>query len=116
MGSSTAMRWTTSSAVNVSAFSPPPRHLCLHRSQAGNLIRVIPEIDTWRAANLMLTRHGKKVLDESTTRAEATAPLAMKVLQRDGDATLHCGYRVTHLRAESDRSRGGAGTARSWPL
>jgi hypothetical protein len=28
---------------------------------------VIPEIDTWRAANLMLTRHGKKVLDESTT-------------------------------------------------
>jgi len=27
----------------------------------------------WRAANLMLTHHGEKALDESTTRAHATA-------------------------------------------
>jgi hypothetical protein len=31
---------------------------------------VIPEIDIWRAANLMLKRYGDKALEESSTRAD----------------------------------------------
>ena len=31
--------------------------------------RVIPEIDIWRAANLMLKRYGEKALEESAARA-----------------------------------------------
>jgi hypothetical protein len=31
---------------------------------------VIPEIDTWRAANLMLKRYGEKALEESEARAD----------------------------------------------
>jgi hypothetical protein len=34
---------------------------------------VIPEIDIWRAANLMLKRYGDKALDESTARADELA-------------------------------------------
>ena len=34
---------------------------------------MIPEIDTWRAANLMLKRYGEKALDESATRADELA-------------------------------------------
>jgi len=35
--------------------------------------RVIPEIDIWRAANLMLKRYGEKALKESATRADELA-------------------------------------------
>jgi hypothetical protein len=31
---------------------------------------VIPEIDIWRAASLMLKRYGEKALEESTARAD----------------------------------------------
>jgi hypothetical protein len=31
---------------------------------------MIPEVDIWRAATLMLRRYGDKALDESTTRAD----------------------------------------------
>ena len=31
---------------------------------------VIPEIDVWRAANLMLKRYGDKALEESSTRID----------------------------------------------
>jgi hypothetical protein len=31
---------------------------------------VIPEIDIWRAATLMLKRYGEKTLEESVTRAD----------------------------------------------
>jgi hypothetical protein len=31
---------------------------------------VIPEIDIWRAANLLLKRYGDKALEESAARAE----------------------------------------------
>jgi hypothetical protein len=31
---------------------------------------VIPEIDIWRAAQLMLKRHGDKALEESAARAD----------------------------------------------
>ena len=34
---------------------------------------MIPEIDIWRAANLMLKRYGDKALDESATRADELA-------------------------------------------
>ena len=32
--------------------------------------RVIPEIDIWRAASLMLKRYGEKALEESAARAD----------------------------------------------
>jgi len=35
--------------------------------------RVIPEIDIWRAANLMLKRYGEKALEESAARADELA-------------------------------------------
>jgi hypothetical protein len=34
---------------------------------------VIPEIDIWRAANLMLKGHGDKALEESAARADELA-------------------------------------------
>ncbi len=43
------------------------------RSQACSFPRVIPEIDIWRAANLMLKRYGEKALEESVTRADELA-------------------------------------------
>ena len=43
------------------------------RPQACNFLRVIPEIDIWRAANLMLKRYGNKALEESSTRADELA-------------------------------------------
>jgi hypothetical protein len=37
------------------------------------LVRVIPEINIWRAANLMLKRYGDKALEESAARADEFA-------------------------------------------
>jgi hypothetical protein len=34
---------------------------------------LIPEIDIWRAAHLMLKRYGEKALDESAARADEPA-------------------------------------------
>jgi hypothetical protein len=34
---------------------------------------VIPEIDIWRAANLMLKRYGDKALEQSVARADELA-------------------------------------------
>jgi hypothetical protein len=47
--------------------------LNVSRPQACNFPRVIPEIDIWRAANLMLKRYGEKALEESSTRADELA-------------------------------------------
>ena len=47
--------------------------LNVSRPQACNFTRVIPEIDIWRAANLMLKRYGVRALEESTTRADELA-------------------------------------------
>jgi hypothetical protein len=41
--------------------------------QACSVRRVIPEIDIWRAATLMLKRYGEKALEQSTTRADELA-------------------------------------------
>jgi hypothetical protein len=35
---------------------------------------MIPEIDIWRAASLMLKRYGEKALEESTARAVSFSP------------------------------------------
>ena len=47
--------------------------LNVSRPQACSFPRVIPEIDIWRAANLMLKRYGDKALEESATRADELA-------------------------------------------
>jgi hypothetical protein len=47
--------------------------LNVFRSQACRFIRVIPEIDIWRAATLMLKRYGDKALEQSATRADELA-------------------------------------------
>jgi hypothetical protein len=44
--------------------------LNVSRRQAYNFLRVIPEIDIWRAANLMVKRYGDKALEESSTRVD----------------------------------------------
>jgi hypothetical protein len=53
------------------------------RPQACNLRRVIPEIDIWRAATLMLKRYGDKALEQSVTRADELAAAG----DHDGAAT-----------------------------
>jgi hypothetical protein len=45
-----------------------PRHLSSCRPQGCSFCRMIPEIDIWRAANLMLKRYGEKALEESEAR------------------------------------------------
>ena len=53
----------------------PGSHLRLKewRSKACNLVRVTHEIDIWRAANLMLKRHGEKALEESAAPTDELA-------------------------------------------
>ena len=43
------------------------------RPQACSLRRVIPEIDIWRAATLMLKRYGDKAHEQSAARADELA-------------------------------------------
>ena len=76
------MRLIRSSAVNI-----PPILDTLTRGFAGHAIwvlnvcrlqvcdvhRVIPEIDIWRAATLMLKRYGDKALEQSRTRIDELA-------------------------------------------
>jgi hypothetical protein len=50
-----------------------------------HFIAVIPEIDIWRAAQLMLKRYGDQALEESSSRADELA-LAD---DHDGAATWH---------------------------
>jgi hypothetical protein len=67
---SAAIRLTTSSAVKIGGISLPWQTcagfssqapvLNLYRSRASSLPGVIPEIDIWRAAQLMLKRYGEK--------------------------------------------------------
>jgi hypothetical protein len=47
--------------------------LNVSRPQACTFRRVIPEIDIWRAANLMLKRYGEKALEESAGLADELA-------------------------------------------
>jgi hypothetical protein len=47
--------------------------LTLYRPSLDNLLSVIPEIDIWRVANLMLKRYGDEADIESALRAEEFA-------------------------------------------
>ena len=47
--------------------------LNVSRPQACSVHFVIPEIDIWRAATLMLKRYGAKAFEESSTRADELA-------------------------------------------
>ena len=50
-----------------------PAGLTIHRPLPDNLPGVIPEIDIWRVANLMLKRYGDEADIESAIRAEELA-------------------------------------------
>jgi hypothetical protein len=50
-----------------------PVGLTIHRLLPDNLPGVIPEIDIWRVANLMLKRYGDEADIESAIRAEELA-------------------------------------------
>src|SRR5260370_33588207 len=59
---------------------PPPysrgslcRELTVNRGSPGKPFGVIPEIDIWRVANLMLTRYGDAAKAESAKRANELA-------------------------------------------
>jgi hypothetical protein len=41
-----------------------------HTPVGDKLLPMIPEIDIWRAASLMLRRYGERALEESTARAD----------------------------------------------
>ena len=47
--------------------------LNVSRPQACDFPGVIPEIDIWRAATLMLKRYGEKAPEQSATRADELA-------------------------------------------
>jgi hypothetical protein len=47
--------------------------LNVSRRQACEFPSVIPEIDIWRAATLMLKRYGDKALEQSRTRTDELA-------------------------------------------
>jgi hypothetical protein len=47
--------------------------LNLSRPLVGSLSAVIPEIDIWRAATLMLKRYGERALEESAKRVDELA-------------------------------------------
>jgi len=47
--------------------------LNVSRPQACDFSTVIPEIDIWRAATLMLKRYGDKALEQSRTRIDELA-------------------------------------------
>jgi hypothetical protein len=50
--------------------------LSLSRSQSCSFPRAIPEIDIWRAANLMLKRHGEKA---PTSQGNRCVSLSLQV-------------------------------------
>ena len=75
--------------------------LSVSRSQACRFLRVIPEIDIWRAANLMLKRYGEKALEESAMRADELAAA------RDENGAGTCaGSRVPWFRSQTIRRPG----------
>jgi hypothetical protein len=82
---SAAIRLTTSSAVKIGGILLPSHlsdvptftgrlfrapALKLYRSWVRSLRGVIPEIDIWRAAALVLKRYGEQALEESAARAD----------------------------------------------
>jgi len=86
---SAAIRLTTSSGVNIdvitvisiyaiAACTLAPGHaagqvLSLYRQRPYSFSGMIPEIDIWRAAQLMLKRYGDNAFNESVARADELA-------------------------------------------
>ena len=54
-------------------YSGPLMHFLSGVDTSLQFTRVIPEIDIWPAANLMLKRYGEKAFEESSTRADVLA-------------------------------------------
>jgi hypothetical protein len=70
------------------------RRLNLYRLVLVQLCGVIPEIDIWRAANLMLKRYGEKALEESAERADEFAAAAGHHDGADTWRRIHGGRRA----------------------
>jgi hypothetical protein len=86
---SAAIRLTTSSGVNIGAIPPPLETppgpvLNVYRRRPCSFPGVIPEIDIWRAAQLMLKRYGDKALDETVARADQLAAPATRTARQPG--------------------------------
>jgi hypothetical protein len=106
------MRRTTSSAVNIGAIFAATLTrrfarnaivgLNLSRSRACNFLRVIPEIDVWRAASLMLKRYDERAPDESSARADELAA--------DGDHDGAAGLEANYYRRRPAGQQGPGGT------
>ena len=64
--------------------------------------RVIPEIDIWRAANLMLKRYGEKAFEEGSARADEPTRASMMSLRfrstDDSCGVPRCGWSSTSQR------------------
>jgi hypothetical protein len=71
----------------------PAPVLNLYRRRSCSFRGVIPEIDIWRAAQLMLKRYGDKALEESAARADELAAAG-----DDGGVTTW--RRITHAVAQ----------------
>jgi hypothetical protein len=70
---SAAIRLTTSSGVNIAAIAhldAAAPVLNLYRRRSCSFRGVIPEIDIWRAAQLMLMRYSEQTLEESAARPD----------------------------------------------
>jgi hypothetical protein len=72
-------------------------------------MRAIPEIDIWRAANLMIKRYGDTALEESATRADELAADG----DHDGAATWRRITMAVEQLANNTPNGSGALTARS---
>jgi hypothetical protein len=70
-------------------FAGKPAVLSFCGSQSRTICGVVPEIDIWRAATLMLKRFGEKALEQSARRAEELAAAG----DDDGAVTWR---RITH--------------------
>ena len=100
---SVAIRLTTSSAVNIGGIPLPPPSvlryaftspgLSLYRRLSSKFLRVISELEIWRAANLLLKRYGDKAGVEGTARADALAAAG----DHAGEAVWR---RITHAVAQ----------------
>jgi len=64
---------------------------------------VTPEIDIWRAANLMLKRYGDKALEESAARAPMNLRRRTITMARRPGAALPTPSRSSRTRSRLDR-------------
>ena len=67
---------------------------------------MIPEIDIWRAATLMLKRYGEKALEQSSTRADELAAEG----DHDGDLAPDCRCRGSARQQHNARTAALIGT------